>query len=219
MDKRTKKIIIIITILGFFVIFYSILQSSKILFHIAAGLDEPSYLYYIVSEKIYKNSANKDTARKILLMIEKGENKHLHDLYIRTVGIIGEDSAFANHLLIDTYSKYQNDTESKGLIYQIIDSMGFVGNKDTVLILERLLKNYHGYRMIIPRYPVVRALYLTTGKNYNYINEAGEKTKLYLTDELKQSRKVIENSKGRYRTVDEMIILDNLNRPEKFKRR
>jgi hypothetical protein len=93
--------------------------------------------------------------------------------------------------------------------------MGFVGNKSTIAILERLLENYENYNMVVAKYPIARSLYLSTGDAY----KIKEKSSLdfIVTEKLKMAREVIANSKDRYRTFDEMLILANLNRPDKFK--
>jgi len=58
-------------------------------------------------------------------------------------------------------------------------------------------------------------LYLSTG-NIRMVREKSSMDFIE-TSELKIARKVLERSKGRYRTIEEMLLLANLNRPEKFK--
>jgi hypothetical protein len=127
------------------------------------------------------------------------------------LGIIGE--YYSAVYLIKAYSEYQNKDQSAVTVWYIINSMGLIGNHDAVKLLETLLKNYDKHGMQVSRYSLARSLYFLTGKRYDYINSSGEITKIHLTKELKNARKVIEESAGRKRTYDEMIILDKLYRP------
>lgn len=218
MSKIKKKWLLLATVVIIIAGKFAVLDNTNVLFSLAAGLDEPSTLYYLVTERIYRLSERKDLAKKLLKYLEEDKNPHLHDHYIKTLAIIGEDSAAATAYLLKTYVKYQDNAEHLGIVYDVIDSMGFIGNRMTVSVLERLLSNYDRHRIVVPRYVIARALYLTTGKAYAYIDDKGKETKLYLTDELQKARMVIVASKGRHRTFEEMIVLDNLNRPDAHKR-
>lgn len=212
-----KKILIplaiaIAIILGGKVLIY---DNPKALYAIAEGLDEPSSSYYFVVERIYKLSRNESEIKRILNHLESGKNEYLHDLYVRTIGIVGENSDLANYILIKIYSKYQDSGEKKSIVLSVIDSMGFIADKNTISILERLVENYERHRTVVAKYPVARALYLSTGD----IHMVREKSSMDFieTDELKIAREVLTRSNSRYRTFDEMLILANLNRPEKYK--
>ena len=216
-NLRSKKILIpIISIILLFVgakIF--IYDNPKALYMIAEGLDEPSSSFYWVVERIYILSNNKSEINRIVNELESGENEYLHGLYIRTIGIVGEKGDFANYVLVKIYSKYQDNDQKKSVVSAVIDSMGFIANKSTVSILERLVENFGNHHMVVAKYPVVRALYLSTGD----IHMVREKSSMDFieTDELKTAREVLVRSNGRYRTIDEMLILANLNRPDRFK--
>ena len=205
-------IVIIMMIIGAKVFIY---DNPKALYIIAEGLDDPSSMYYHVIERIYMLSAHESEMNRIIEELESGENEYLHDLYVRTLGIVGKTSNLANYVLVKIYAKYQDNDKQKLLVYTVIDSMGFVGNKSTIAILERLLENYENHNMVVAKYPIARSLYLSTGDAY----KIKEKSSLdfIVTEELKMAREVIANSKDRYRTFDEMLILANLNRPDKFK--
>jgi len=212
--KRTFFLIFIVIAIAFGakVLIY---DNPKVLYVVAEGLDEPSAMYYFVTERIYKLSANKSEMSRIVEELKSGENEYLHDLYIRTLGIVGENSDTANYVLVKIYSKYQDNDNKASIINTVIDSMGFIGNESTNAILERLLENYEKHNMIVAKYPIARSLYLSTGD----INRVREKSSLnfILTEELKMARTVLVRSADRYRTFNEMLILSNLNRPEKYK--
>lgn len=214
---RKKWLLPVIVVIIVFVGKFGVLDNVNVLFSLAAGFDEPSTLYYLTTERIYRLSDKKNLGKKLLKYLEQGRNPHLHNLYIKTMAIIGEHNAAATTYLIKAYAKYQDNMEKRGVVFNIIDSMGFIGNKTAVSVLERLLSNYDAHRMVVPRYVIVRALYLSTGKAYDYIDDSGKETKLYLTDELKRARAVIVDSKGRSRTFEEMMVLDNINRPDEYK--
>ena len=192
-----------------------IYDNPKALYVIAEGLDDPSSMYYHVVERIYIMSANDSEMNRIIEELESGKNEYLHDLYVRTLGIVGETSDLANYVLVKIYTKCQDSDNKKVIVYTVIDSMGFVGNESTISILERLIENYENHNMVVAKYPIVRSLYLSTGD----VNRVKEKSSLdfIVTEELKVAREVIAHSKGRYRTFNEMLILANLNRPANFK--
>lgn len=214
---KNNKILItlIVTILVTIGTKMFIYDNPKALYVIAEGLDEPSSSYYWVIERIYRLSRNESETKRILNELESGKNEFLHDLYIRTIGIVGENSDFANYVTVKIYTKYQGNDQKMSIVASAIDTMGFIANKSTISILERLVENYDNHNMVVAKYPVVRALYLSTCD----IHMVREKSSMEFnkTDELKMAREVITRSKGRYRTFDEMLILSNLNRPDRFK--
>jgi hypothetical protein len=214
MKKKNKKIIAFVLItLSIFTIGFKvfIFDNLNALFLIAEGFDQPSIWFYVAQERIYKIAERKDIGNVILKYLEDDKNRHLHNLYIKTLGIIGEYYSAA--YLIKAYAKYQNKERYAVTVGYIIASMGMLGNNDVVQLLDTLLKNYDKHKMQVTRYSLARSLYLLTGKRYDYVNSSGENTKIHLTNELKNARKVIEESKGHRRTYDEMIVLDKLYRP------
>ena len=188
-----------------------ILDNTDLLFTIAEGLEQPSKSYYLVMERIYKLSAKERLEEKINKYLEDDKNSHLHDRYIHTLGIIGGQKFPA--ILIKAYVQYQDDPDHILTVPRIIDSMGIVGVEDVVPILEKLLSNYDRHRVRVTRYAIVRALYLATGKAYEYTNSSGGRTKLELTNELEDARRVILESRNRDRTFEEMKSLDKVFRP------
>jgi hypothetical protein len=216
MKKTNKKIIAFVLItLSIFTIGLKvfIFDNLNALFLIAEGFDQPSTWFYVVQKRIYKIAERKDIGNDILKYLNNDKNRHLHNLYIKTLGIIGEYYSAA--YLIKAYAKYQNNERYAVTIGYIIASMGMLGNDNVVQLLETLLKNYDKHKMQVTRYSLARSLYLLTGKRYDYVNSSGENTKIHLTNELKTARKVIEKSKRHRRTYDEMIVLDKLYRPPK----
>lgn len=212
MKKIQKRSLILIVVLFSIGIFFkiAILDNVNLLFTVAAGLDKPSKLYYFATERIYKISGKKKIGEKILQDLKANKNKHLNDLYIHTLGIIGE--YYSATYLLKTYVKYQNDKNHVIIVNSIIDSMGKIGNEDLVPLLERLLSNYDNHRMQVTRYAIARALYLITGNAYSYSDSSGEKTNFNITNELKDARSVVKRSKGRIRTFSEMLTLDKVYR-------
>ena len=216
-NRKKLLIIFIVIVIAAFGIKKFIYDNPRALFKVAAGLDEPSSTYYFVMERIYVLCANENQIKSIINDLETDRNNYLHKLYIRTLGIVGEDSNLANYILVEIYSKYQNDKNRRGIIYEAIDSMGFIGNLSAVLVLQRLFENYDNHRMVIEKYPILRSLYLATGKIYK--DQKENSLNLIVTEELENARGIIVRSKGRLRTFAEMMVLANLNRPDKFKRK
>ena len=143
--------------------------------------------------------------------LEQNKNNHLHNLYIQVLGISGESSSAG--VLIKVYSRCQNDVNRLSTVNRIIEAMGLIANDDLVVFLEILLRDYEKLRVQATKYSIARSLYLLTEQKYSYINDAGRNTKLQVTEELIEARNVILNSKGRKRTLQEMLLLDKLYRP------
>jgi hypothetical protein len=191
-------------------------DNPKVLYIIAEGLDDPSPSFYKVVERIYYLSKNDSEIDRVINDLESGKNEFLHKLYIRTIGIVGGDKRdLYNYVIMKSYIKNQSNKNRSSIVYAAIDSLGFIANTSTTKILERLTENYENHNMVILKYPVARALYLATG-DINMVREISSMDFIE-TSELKIARKVLENSKGRYRTVEEMLLLANLNRPDNYK--
>ncbi len=185
-----------------------LLDNPSFLFFIAGGLDRPSRLYFHVTKNIYAISSKSNLSEKLLRNLEKDRNKHIHDLYIHTLGVIGEYKAIP--YLIKAYAEYQNESNRRYMIYRIILSLGMIGNEDSIPFLETLLRDYEKLQPKIEGYCIARALYLCTGDIYKYTGLSGEKTILYVGPKLSTARSIITTSKGRSRTIEEMITLGKL---------
>ena len=196
--------------LGFY---FFVIKNDKILFGIAEGLNNPSYLHNIVIKQIYNLPNDKKLNEKIRNYLEQCQNVHLHDLYIQFLGIRGDSSSAG--ILIKKYSKYQHDIDSFGKINRIIDAMGLISNDDLIPFLEKLLRDYEELGVQATKYSIARSLYLITGKKYSYIDYSDRNTELQITKELIEARDVIMDSKGRKRNLQEMLSLDKLYRPPK----
>jgi hypothetical protein len=197
------------------VILYFLSINTYILLSIASSLDKPSKSYYWLMERVYKICEKENCGTEILKDIEKGKNDHILNQYIHLLGIIGEKDAVNNLLML--YSEYQNNTERKSVLYSIIDGLGALGNKAAVPILDRLLTDYENYHVQVTKYSIARALYLITGKQYTYVDTSGRETKLQLSNELINAQKMIEDSRNRQRTYQEMLIIDKIYRPPDWK--
>ena len=172
------------------------------MFQIAAGLDKPSKFYNIIIERIYSLSESQNFNEEIRNHLEQNKNDHLYNLYIHVLGIIGDRSSAG--IFIKLYSRYQHDINHHSTVNRIIDAMGLIDNNDLVPFLETLLRDYDQLRVQATKYSIARSLYLLTGKKSSYVQVTGE---------LSEARNVIFNSKGRKRTLQEMLLLDKLYRP------
>ena len=215
--KKRNIIVLLASLLIFsgVVFHFSVLENEKALFLIADGLDKQSNLYNIIIKKIYSLSEKKNLSKKIKKYLEQNKNDHLHNLYIQVLGISGASSSAAT--LIKVYSRCQHDTNRRSTVNRIVDAMGLIDNDDLVVFLETLLQDYDKLRVQATKYSIVRSLYLITGKKYSYIDGAGRNTGLQVAQELIEARNVILDSKGRKRTLQEMLLLDKLYRPPEEK--
>jgi hypothetical protein len=182
----------------------------------AEGFDEPSILYYASIDRIYKISEKKKVGEKFIRHLTEGENQHLQNCYIRILGVIGEEGAIS--CFMNAYVKYQHNKNFKSTLYAIINSMGLIGNEDVVPLLETLLKKYDEHHVQVPGGLIAHSLYLITGKSYYFTSSSGVKEKLYLSEERIEARKIIEASRERKRTFEEMVTLDKLiYRPSEYR--
>jgi hypothetical protein len=213
MTKKFSNYFVLLSTIVFMITISSILILNNVglLFIIAGGLNKPSKSYYFVMERIYKLSKNNEVLEDILHDLNNDKNTHLNNIYIDTLGIIGNPTSAT--VLMKKYVKLQGDPNYADTLSSIIDSLGLIGNNDVVPILERLNKNYEKHRMQITKYSIVRALYLIAGKAYEFTNNSGENAKLKITEGLKEARRIILETKGRDRTFKEMRSLDKLYRP------
>jgi hypothetical protein len=189
-------------------------DNPGILCKIAEGFDDPSASFYFAIERIYKISQKKNFDNKITQYLENGKNSYLYDIYLRILGVVGSKESLYH--IKNIYVKYQNDTNYKGTLFYVIRSIGLIGDTEIVPFLETLLNKYKDLNVQVSESNIVSALYLITGDaKYYFTNSSGERQKLYLTSELIEARKVIEKSRNRDRTFEEMLILDRLYRPVK----
>jgi hypothetical protein len=212
--KKRKKLILIFALslsLTGIIFHFAVMENENALFLIAEGLDKPSKRYYIVTERIYNLSERKKVRDKIREHLERNNNDHLHNLYIQVLGITGDSSS--SGILIKLYSLYQQDMNRRSTVSRIIDAMGQIGDEDFVPFLETLVRDYDKLRVQATKYSILRSLYLITGNRYSYFNSSGRKSELEVTEELIDARRVIMNSKGRKRSIQEMLVLEKLYRP------
>ncbi len=209
--RKNYKIIVTIFAIFVFIVVVFVLNNVNILFMTAEGLDKPSKLHYYLTERIYKMSLKKDIGLYCIEELDSNKNKFLHDLYIHTLGVIGEERAVS--CLVKKYVELQNEKKENNSLYYVINSMGMIGSKDFVPLLDAILKKYDEHSITISKYSIIRALYLITGNSYEYLDKNGEKNKLIVTAELLDARNAILNSRDRNRKFSEMIKIDNLFRP------
>lgn len=189
-------------------------DNPGVLCKVAEGFDDPSRPFYFVIERIYKISPAQKFDTKIIGYLKNNENLYLCDVYFRVLGVLGSTQSL--YYLRDFYLKHQNEKDYRGTLFYAIRGMGLIGGQEVVPFLKTLHSNYKDSYMKIAESNIVSSLYLITGENkYWFTNSTGEKQKLYLTDELIKARDVIKRSRGRSRTFNEMLILDNIYRPLK----
>jgi hypothetical protein len=193
-----------------------VLDNPNILCMVAEGFDEPSTLYYASIERIYKISEKKKVHEKFIKLLNEGENQHLQNCYIRVLGVIGEEDAIS--CFMNAYAKYQHNKNFRSTIYAIINSLGLIGSEDVVPLLETLLNKYDEHHVQVPSSLIAHSLYLITGKSYYFTSSTGVKERLYLSKERIEARKLIEASKERRRSFEEMVTLDKLiYRPPEYR--
>lgn len=149
----------------------------------------------------------------MLQNIENDDNNPLQHIYIRALGVIGDRKAL--YPVIKIYIRHQKDKWSV-ISHVSLKSLGLFGDKDAIPILEKILENNHQPNWAAT---VASSLYLLTGKKYNYVDSLGNKQEFISIPEIDRAREVILASRGRKRTLPEMVILDKTFRPPQEDRR
>ena len=212
LKKKFLTIVVVATIcigIGFK---FTVLDNPDFLCKVAEGFDEPSKPFYLVIERIYKLSEKKKFEERLIKYLNSDENRYLHDIYIRILGVIGKKISL--HDLEKIYIKNQHNKKYKATLFYVIRSMGLIGTEEIVPFLETLLDKYGELQVQVSGSNIASALFLITGNDgYIFTDSQGEQQKLYLTEALIEARRVIKASRGRDRTFNEMLVLDRLYRP------
>lgn len=158
--------------------------------------------------RIFTISTKKDIVPKIIKEFEDGNHAELNAYYLVILGAIGDKRALP--VLTSAYVRCQNNSNNPKCItiqYGSIAAMGLIGDENYLPFIDTILENYDNHHTQVRRQIYARSLYLITGKQYEYINDDGEKRRLDLWDSIVKARRIIDATKARKRTVDEMIAL------------
>lgn len=212
--KKQHRNILIYSIILLGVIFGAkklTFDNENFLVSMAQGFDIPSKPYYFLTTRIFRLAETKNIEKTFEEHLKANTKPHLHDSYIYLLGIIGQNQS--SEPIMKKYIEYQNEPNHRYTIHQVINHMGNSGNTFYSGVLEVLLKNYKNHNPLASQYEIARALYLVTGNSQEYIDEKNKKHKLAITEELETARNAIATSKGRRRTLEEMLLIDNVTRP------
>jgi hypothetical protein len=211
---KKKYVVFVIVILLFSVSFVFIGNNKKFLFTIASGSNEPSFLRYWALEKIYKHHCKKDDINIIISEIDGFDDKILLlDCYTRVLGVAGDKDAFASLMMI--YAKYQDNNKYKSTIFNAINSMSLLGDKRSLRLLNKLIKNYDEHDPLVPKTLLLSSVYLLLddfeAERYKIFLE--ETHSLLISDKEEEARRLIHDSNNRKRTFEEMMFFEYLFRP------
>jgi hypothetical protein len=209
-ELAEKRIILIGIAIGLIISVYSFINNLNILFEIAERSQKPSKIHFYCMERIFNICAEQECGPKLLQSLIKDENEHLHELYIKTVGVVGERSA-SRHLM-NVFLKNQAIPDKVRSAYNSILSIGTIGNEEIVPELEEILSDNKN-TFELNNYLIARSLFLLTGRKYDYVNADGKQVRFISNPEISHIREIILNSKNRRRTIDEMVEIDRIDRP------
>jgi len=209
-SKRTWMIVIFFIVLAGFVKI-GILDNPELLCVLAEGLDEPSSSFYLILNRVYALAEKDNFTKELVQHLSAGKNANLHDIYIRVLGVVGEETAL--HELFRIYQRHQNDEASKAVVYYTVTSIGMIGSEEMVPFLETLLEKRKELKIQVNELAIANALYLSTGIEKAKAAEFFNGKKHKLSQAQIAARRVIASSKGRKRSYDEMLVLDKLYRP------
>jgi len=207
MTRHVKIILVLfaVAILVFLGVKKTTYDNEDFLISMAEGFDVPSKPYYFLIERIYKIAESRDIATEIGQNLRSGNKEHLHNLYLRILGVIGRPPS--PDFLLDQYARYGNDPDRVSRSRYLIETMGLSGDAAYTVFLKSLLDRTD-QKNIDTRYLIARSLYLITGEKYRVNGE-----EFHISPELEEARKVIVASKNRKRTFQEMLVLDKILRP------
>lgn len=211
-----KKTLIVAAIALFLVAAFKIavFDNEDFIFAVVPAFNEPSIPFYFCLNRIYRISEKKNISNKLIGYLKENKNHDLRELYIRTLGAIGDEQAL--YELKKLYVKYQKNRAYRPTISYVIQSIGMIGNESNVPFLETLLNKHDELNVQLQESEIAFALYLVTGKNdYYFTTSFGTRQVLVLYPELEQAREVIIASKNRKRNYKEMLIMDKLYHPYK----
>lgn len=211
--RQSKKAWMIVTFVIILAGFVKIgfLDNPELLCVVAEGFDEPSFCFYLTLNRIYALAEKDNFSKKLIQHLSTGNNANLHDIYIRVLGVIGEETAL--HELFRTYQRHQSDAAHKAIVYYTVTSIGMIGSEEMVPFLETLLEKPKELKIQVDELTIANALYLTTGIEETRVAEFFNGKKHKLSPEQIAARRVIASSKGRKRSYDEMLVLDKIYRP------
>lgn len=183
------------------------------LFFVAQGFKRPSASYHYILKKIYRLSEKKEIGKILIDRIKNDQNVSLHYHYIRVLGVTGNTEAFG--ILLMKYIDFLNQKQDNnpGNTLAIVKSIGLIGDKRVVPILENSIKQYN-YKWLNPA--IAGALFLITGKKYNFLATSD---KIHQFKPLKASLnayEIISKTRGEKRNLKEMVDLDKIFRPPDY---
>lgn len=213
-NKHKKKftMIIISCLLFMYLIKLMLFNNFNFMFLTAECFNRPSRCYHFILGRIYRISVRKEIAPSLIDRIMDDKNKALDYHYIRVLGVIGEEDATSVLLkkLIDNLNMGIDGGANNSLC--IITSLGLIGDKDIVPVLEKCLEHYDSWL----NSSIAAALYIITGKKYEFVNTNGKKQQFIPTQEIEKAYEIVSRKSGEQRSYEELIKLDKIFRPPNY---
>ena len=180
------------------------LDTPSFLFRFSKALDQPSKPYHLLLERIYTLAQEDDFVAEVKGYMVGPRLDAYGETFLRFAGVVGY--RWASNDIRKCQSKLGE------LNVHLILSMGLTGDAAFVPLLEELLENaLQDKPLSVPAPTVAGALYLINGRtDYRFKNESGQIQRLILNTTLTEARKAITHSRGRKRTLEEMLILDRI---------
>ncbi len=212
LKKIVFTILIVLVCISLFTFKKKVYDNPDRLCDLSERFDEPSTMFYIILERIFKLSEDISYNQKFMKYLNDNKKPHLYDRYARMLGVLGEDKAIP--ILKDVFIRYQNNRNYEAKLHYIIKSMGMIGSVESIDFLEEEMDKQRNMKSQVSGSTIACALYLITGNSeYYFVNVFGKRQKLHLSDRLIEARTIIVRSKDRKRTYDEILTLDQVYRP------
>lgn len=205
--KKNLIFIIVFIVLFLVVISFLLVRNEAFLMGVLQNKNNSKLNYYAV-ERLLKVASKDSLVDSILADLNEGVHQERTSSYLTLLGIIGDRRALPT--VIALYTKCQNQLENmhcKTIQNYSVMSMGLIGDEEYKFFLDVILKNYDNHKTHVDRQDFAIALYLMSGKEYEYRNDDGVTRELKIWERLETARSIIVKSNQRDRTVEEMVSL------------
>lgn len=193
--------------------YYYLSTNINFLMAVAGVTDVPSHLHSWVMKRIYVQCLDPSIRRGLLDDFVYERRKSLTTIYIDIFGVIGDVDAVGP--IVEVLARSGNEKQYITFIHSV-DSLGLIGDNGPELLLRSYCDKFSDYRLDIPSYSLSRAIYMISGDSYNCKESDIKHFGFVVTDVLIYARGIVVSSRGRYRTLEEMMALENYLRPPKL---
>ena len=173
----------------------------------AGAAGRPSVQHNSFMDQVFLLAQKIDVAGLCEERLSQNKYPGLHELYLRTIAVIGDANGLASFVTYFSRRAATNDTFG---LFDVYSFLGVLGDGKAQAILEKQLNRNQANPVL--NFAIARSLFLLTGQRYRFVNPDGNLQEFYPTEAAIRARTIILASRGRKRTFEEMRTLDGLFR-------